>query len=85
MARKSDFVAEVRRDVALITEGLSDLLAKQTEWAALDYGTSMEPEDLEGSSAAVLPADVGAVVFDTANALKAVLNAGHATNLYKLL
>jgi hypothetical protein len=28
---------------------------------------------------------VGAVVFDTANALETTLNAGHATNMAKLL
>jgi hypothetical protein len=37
--------------------------------------------DNEGYTAA----EVGAVVFDTANAFRGLLNTGHATNLSKLL
>lgn len=37
-----------------------------------------------GVNDGLVAADVGAVVFDTANAMVAVLNAGHATNMAKL-
>lgn len=84
MARKSDFVSEVRSDVKVLTEALDRLRNKQLEWNALDYGNTLLPEDLEGSSEGVVPADVGAVVFGTVDAFDAVLAAGHATNLYKL-
>ena len=38
-----------------------------------------------GSNDGVSAAEVGAVVFDTANALVGVLGAGHATNMANLL
>jgi hypothetical protein len=38
-----------------------------------------------GTNAGLTHVEIGAVVFDTANAMVAVLNAGHATNMAKLL
>ena len=53
------------------------------EWNALDYGTTLDAG--EGENAGIVRADVGAVVFGTADALRTVLNSGHATNMAKLL
>jgi hypothetical protein len=66
-----------------VWDGIHTLLAMQAEWNALDYGSTMEAGS--GTNEGITPAEVGAVVFDSANALKAVLNAGHATNMAKLL
>ena len=41
--------------------------------------------DGSGENDGITKAEVGAVVFDTANALVTLLNAGHATNMAKLL
>lgn len=65
-------VAEANKD---IWDGINKLVSLQREWNALDYGSS-------GTQGL---ADYGAVTFDTANALVALLNAGHATNMAKIL
>ena len=78
-AREAEYVAEVKAANRAIWEGINALVAAQREWTALDYSATLD------ASEGVTAADVGAVVFDTANALVAVLNAGHATNMAKLL
>lgn len=77
--RKEEFVADARRHVRSIWDALNALEAMQREWNALDYGNTLGTHD------GLLPLEVGAVVFDTANALRTTLNAGHATNMAKLL
>lgn len=79
MARKEEFVADARRLNRAIWDNLNQLRALQREWNALDYGTTL------GDGAGAPAADVGAVVFDTVNALDATLAQGHATNMAKLL
>lgn len=76
--RDAAFVAEAKTANRQIWEGINKLVSLQREWAALDYANTL---DVEG----VVAAEVGAVVFDTATALVGVLNAGHATNMAKLL
>ena len=79
MARTTDFVAEARIHARRIWESLHALKALQSEWNALDYGTAL-PDEGEYAKA-----EVASVVFDTADAMHAVLAQGHATNLAKLL
>jgi hypothetical protein len=56
----------------------------QTEWNALDYGNTLDAG--AGANTEILAADVGSVVFDTANELKLrIMDTGHKTNLAKLL
>lgn len=79
MAQRDDeYVAKVRAANEAVWEGINKLLALQRQWTALDYGNTLQ---VTGYT----PAQVGAVVFDTANALKATLDAGHATNMANLL
>lgn len=78
-----DFIAKVRQANQAIWDALNELVAMQREWNALDYGTTLDPG--ENDNAGILTAEVGAVVFDTANAFVGVLNTGHATNMAKLL
>ena len=73
--RITEFQSEAAQANRAIWDGINALVALQREWTALDYGSSGEPGI----------ADTGAVVFDTATALVAVLAAGHATNMAKLL
>ena len=65
-----------------ILAGLHGLESMQTRWNALDSGNTMIPG--EGSFNGIESADVGAVVFDTANAVRALLDGGHGTNLAKV-
>jgi hypothetical protein len=79
MARKTDYVSDVQRHTRSIWDALNALQALQVEWNALDYGVTL------GLQNGVEALAVGAVVFDTVNALRLVLNGGHATNMAKLL
>jgi hypothetical protein len=78
-AREEAFVAAAQAANRAIWDGINQLVALQREWNGLDYGSRLDPVD------GIPAADVGAVVFDTASALVAVLSAGHATNMAKLL
>jgi hypothetical protein len=67
------------RQLLAAIHGLENM---QTRWNALDSGTTMIAG--EGSFNGLLPGDVGAVVFATADAVRGLLNAGHGTNLAKV-
>lgn len=62
---------------------ITGLEAMQTRWNSLDSGNTMIPG--EGVHLGLLPADIGAVVFATADAMRALLTSGHGTNISKLL
>lgn len=81
--RQSDYITIARNYNRQVWDGLNALKALQLEWNALDYGTTLANGD--GANAGITAAEVGAVVFDTVNALEAVLSAGSATNMAKLL
>ena len=81
--RGQDFITEARRHNKAVWDGINALVALQREWNANDFGTTLP--DGTGDNAGLERAEIGAVVFDTANAMVAVLGAGHATNMAKLL
>lgn len=83
MNQSENYYNNVRNANRQIWDGLHALLALQAQHTALDYGTALP--DGEDNNKGLTKVEVGAVTFDTANALKAVLNAGHATNMAKLL
>lgn len=83
MSREQDFITAVRASNRKVWDGINELLAMQRQHAALDYGNTLD--EGEGENAGITAAHVGAVLFDTANALEVVLNAGHATNMARLL
>lgn len=83
MAREQDFITLARQQNKAIWDGINALVAMQREWNALDYGNTLD--DGLGENADYTADEIGAVVFDTANAFVAVLAAGHATNMAKLL
>lgn len=82
-SRGSDFYYRVRVANKQLWVALNALVAEQRQWNALDYGSTLLPG--EGTNEGLVAADVGAVVFDTANAIAALLATGHATNMAKLL
>ena len=81
--RPQDYITLARQNNKQLWDALNNLIALQREYNALDYGNTLE--DGEGDNTGITKAEVGAVVFDTANALAAVLAAGHSTNMAKLL
>ena len=81
--RQQDFISNARTANKQIWDGINALVAMQREWNALDYGNTLD--DGLGENADYTAAEIGAVVFDTANAFVAVLGQGHATNMAKLL
>lgn len=83
MARDSDYITEARAAARKVWDGINELVALQREYAARDYGNTLPAG--AGDNAGIDKVKVGAAVFDTANALVTVLNAGHATNLAQLL
>ena len=83
MSRQSDFISAARSANKKIWDGINELIALQREWNGLDYGTTLQ-DGVDGN-AGYTKDEVGAVVFDTANAMVTLLNSGHATNMAKLL
>lgn len=83
MSRESDYITEVRQANRQLWDAINDLVALQREWNAMDYGSTLN--DFAGENSHLNAAQVGAVVFDSANAMVGVLNAGHATNMANLL
>ena len=81
--RHQDYISTVRSANKAIWDGINTLVSAQREWNALDYGNTLPPG--EGANDGVSRAEVGSVTFDTANALVAVLAAGHATNMANLI
>jgi hypothetical protein len=83
MSRQADYISEARAANRQVWEGINTLKSLQREYNALDYGNTLP--DGSGENDGITKAEVGAVVFDTANALVTLLDAGHATNMAKLL
>jgi hypothetical protein len=81
--REQDFISEARQLNKQIWDGINGLSALQREWNALNYGATLDAG--AGANDGISPSDVGSVVFDTTTAFVGVLNAGHATNMAKIL
>lgn len=82
-SREQDYISTARELNRQIWNGINQLKSLQREWNALDYGSTLE--DGVGANDGITGTEVGAVVFGTADALIAVLDGGHATNMAKLL
>ena len=83
MSRQADYISEARAANRQVWDGINALKSLQREYNALDYGNTLP--DGAGENDGITKAEVGAVIFDTANALVALLDTGHATNMAKLL
>lgn len=80
MASQQEYINQVRAANKKVWDGINALVELQKQWNALDYGST-----LVDATGAYTAAEIGAVVFDTANALAAAQSTGHATNQAKLL
>ena len=95
--RDQDYITEVRRHNKDLWSAINSLKILQREWNAKDYGTTLIDSaskdgdgnpilpDGGGENKGILKGDVGAVVFGTTDAVIAVLDGGHATNMAQLL
>lgn len=81
--REQEYISAARQLATTLWNTIHALRDLQAEWAALDYSTTLP--DGTGINEGYAAAEVGSVVFDTTNALLALLEQGHATNLAKLL
>lgn len=81
--RGQDYITIARQYNKQIWDALNALEGLQPEWQALDYGSTLP--DGEGENAGITGAEVGSVVFATTDAIRALLDTGHATNMAKLL
>ena len=81
--RDSDYITKARAANRAAWNAINDLVELQKQWNSLDYGTTLP--DGVGENEGITKTAVGAVVFDTTNALVALLNQGHGTNMAQLL
>jgi hypothetical protein len=82
-AAMQKFYSEARQATTQLAAAHQKLVALQSQWNNLDYGNTLEPGD--GIHFGLTGVEIGAVVFDTANAVTAVMTAGHGTNVSRLL
>lgn len=83
MTRDESYYANVRQKANEFWNSLQALKALQPQWNALDYGNTLAAG--EGVNDGISAAQLGAVVFDTADAVSNLMANGHATNVTKLL
>jgi len=83
-AKKNNFVSRLVSQVDEFLDAYGELLELRDEWDALDYGNQISAEDLQGTNANLTPAQLAAV-FTSVAAVKAVMDAGHKTNLYRVV
>lgn len=81
--REKVYYTEVRAANQAVWDNINKLKSLQAEYNALDYGTTLD--DGTGPHAGITKTEIGAVVFDTTNAMVTLLGTGHATNMAKLL
>lgn len=84
-ARKSDFITQARQAARNFWDAYHTFLKLQAEWNGQDYGSTLDSDDFTGENVGLTAANIGAVVFDTANAIKTSMDAGHATNVTNIL
>lgn len=83
-AKKNNFVSRLVAQVDAFLDDYGELLQLRDEYDALDYGNQISQDDLQGTNADISPAEITAV-FTSVAAVKAVMDAGHKTNLYRIV
>lgn len=77
------YIADIIRNTRQFWTAYEFLKAQQDQWNAGDYLNKLIDGDASNNN--VTTAAVGAVVFDTMNAIATLLSQGYATNITKLL
>lgn len=83
-AKHSNFASRLVVQVSAFLEQYQELQQMRAEYDALGYITALTQEDLAGENAHLTP-QIIADAFSSLAALKAVMDAGHATNLYRIM
>lgn len=83
MTPQDKFLTDARTASTKVFNGILELVKLQEQWNALDYGSN--PFTGTNQNIGVTSAQAGNAVFATANAMKALLDQGHGTNLANLL
>jgi len=68
-----------------IWQGINELQALKKEGDAMDLGNTLPDGEQDIDLEHVTAAQLLSVVYSTSDALQAVLNSGHATNMARLL
>lgn len=85
MNRPSDFVTEIRQLSTVFLQTVNGMDSLRREWDGLDYLHSLtESGAFEGSNSDVDVDDIAAVIGTTLDAINALLNSGHRTNLLNI-
>jgi len=82
--RETNYVTEVRIAVRQLWKALNDMNALKREWTALDYLNTLSEAAFQGENAGLDVEDIAAILT-TADALWALLDTGHGTNLARVL
>jgi hypothetical protein len=82
--RHEEYTGLVRQNAIQMWQAHKNLQALATEWQAQNY-TATLVIDPQGNNADVTVANLSSVVHDTTTAIEALMAAGHATNVTKLL
>ena len=83
-AQKQAFINAARVAATNYWNAQATCEALQAEWNAMDYDNALVPADFTGDNEGLTKAQIGAVVFDTANLIAAVFAAGSATNIARI-
>ena len=84
-AQKQAYINAARNAATELWRAQTTLQQLQDEWNALDYGNTIVEADFTGDNAGLVASQIGAVVFDTSNAIQTqVFAAGHATNVARI-
>lgn len=79
-----DTVNKLRVAVTTILDALEDTGKPMYVWNSQDYSNTFDAENLAGTPHDGITKDMVANAINSINALKALIDAGHGTNLYKL-
>lgn len=82
MARGEVYTNDVRDHTVRFWESYQFLRSLQDEWNAQDYSNTLV---VGSGNDDIVAADVGSVVFATMDAIKTVMDSGHATNITTIL
>lgn len=83
--RQLNYVTKVRENVCKLWDAVNELEELQHEWRALDYTNTLTAEAFQGENDGLTPTNVSDVVFTTIGAIRVLFDAGHGTNLARLL
>ena len=81
--RQQNYITQVRDMADSFWKAYQFLLTAQGEWTAQNYAENLP--DGTGANEGITADEVHLVVFDTANAIKEVMEGQHSTNITSLL